>query len=103
MSNHLDPLDLASQDRAHAEADERSRMATQIEINDLKWLMGDIRGRRFMSRLLAQAGIYRLSFSAEPLVMAFNEGARNGGLKLLAQLTTHCLERYTNMLSENQE
>jgi hypothetical protein len=35
--------------------------------------------------------------------MAFNEGTRNEGLRLLAQLTEHCLDRYSEMLKEQKE
>lgn len=99
----FDPLDIRSQERALAEADERTRLALQIEIDDLKWLMSNKRGRRFMARLLERAGVWRLSFNTNALTMAFNEGTRNEGLRLLAQITAHCPDRYTEMLKESKE
>lgn len=102
MSN-FDPLDIRSQERAQADADDRARLAVQIEIDDLKWLMGNKRGRRFMARLLERAGVWRLSFNTNALTMAFNEGTRNEGLRLLAQITAHCPDRYTEMLKESKE
>lgn len=102
MSN-FDPLDIRSQERALADADERTRLALQIEIDDLKWLMSNKRGRRFMARLLERAGVWRLSFNTNALTMAFNEGTRNEGLRLLAQITAHCPDRYTEMLKESKE
>lgn len=102
MSN-FDPLDISSQERAQEEADERARLALQIEIDDLKWLMSNKRGRRFMARLLERAGVWRLSFNTNALTMAFNEGTRNEGLRLLAQITAHCPDRYTEMLKESNE
>ncbi len=101
--SHYDPTDIRSQERAQAEAEDRNRLATQIEIDDLKWLMSNKRGRRFVSRLLERAGVWRLSFNTNALTMAFAEGQRNEGLRLLAQITTHCPDRYTDMLKESKE
>ncbi len=78
-------------------------MASQIEIDDMKWLMSNKRGRRFVARLLERAGVWRLSFNTNALTMAFNEGTRNEGLRLLAQITAHCPDRYTEMLKESKE
>jgi hypothetical protein len=35
--------------------------------------------------------------------MAFNEGCRNQGNKLLALVTEHCPERYAELLSEAKD
>lgn len=102
MSPQFDPLDLQSQADATADADDRARLSAQIEIDDLKWLMSNKRGRRFVSRLLDRAGVFRLSFNTNALTMAFSEGNRTEGLRLLAQLNTHCPDRYTEMLKEQQ-
>jgi hypothetical protein len=101
--SYFDPLDIRSQERAQAEAEERALMASQIEIDDVKWLMSNKRGRRFVARLLERAGVWRLSFSTNALTMAFNEGTRNEGLRLLAQITAHCPDRYAEMLKESKE
>jgi hypothetical protein len=99
----FDPLDIRSQERAQADADDRARLALQTEIDDLKWLMSNKRGRRFVARMLERAGVWRLSFNTNALTMAFNEGTRNEGLRLLAQITAHCPDRYTEMLKESKE
>ncbi len=101
--SYSDPLDIRSQERTQAEAEERALLAAQIEIDDVKWLMSNKRGRRFMARLLERAGVWRLSFNTNALTMAFNEGTRNEGLRLLAQITAHCPDRYTEMLKESKE
>ena len=103
MSHQFDPLDIQGQADAAADADERARLAAQIEIDDLRWLMSNKRGRRFVSRLLERAGVFRLSFNTNALTMAFHEGTRNEGLRLLALLNAHCPERYTEMLKEQKE
>jgi hypothetical protein len=45
--------------------------------------------------------VWRSSFSTNALTMAFSEGQRNEGLRLLAQITTHAPERYAEMLKES--
>ena len=100
---HSDPLDLRGKERAQADADERSTRASQVEIDDLKWLMSNKRGRRFVASLLERAGVWRLSFNTNALSMAFAEGMRNEGLRLLAQITAHCPDRHVEMLKESRE
>jgi hypothetical protein len=53
--------------------------------------------------LLEHAGVWRLSFHTNALQMAFNEGSRNGGLRLLDQLVKHCPELHTQMLKEHSD
>ena len=102
MSPQFDPLDLQSQADATADADDRARLSAQIEIDDLKWLMSNKRGRRFMASMLDRAGAFRSSFNTNALTMAFAEGNRNEGLRLIKQLMRHCPDRYTEMLKEQQ-
>ena len=97
----FDPVDIRGQERARSEIDESERIAAEREVEDLKWLMSNKRGRRFMFRLLERAGVWRSSFNTNALAMAFSEGTRNEGLKLTADLTTHCSDRYGEMLKEN--
>lgn len=99
----FDPLDLRSQEDAQLLAEERARLALRIEVDDLKWLMSDKRGRRFAHRLLERAGVWRSSFNTNALAMAFAEGQRNEGLRLLAHIQSHCPDRGTEMLKESKE
>ncbi len=101
--NHSDPFDLQSQDRAIADNSDKAKLAHQVEIDDLKWLMSNKRGRRFVCRLLERAGVWRISFNTNALTMAFNEGMRNDGLRLTSQMSIHCADRYTEMLKESKE
>jgi hypothetical protein len=101
--NHSDPFDLQSQERATAGNSDKAKLAHQVEIDALKWLMSNKRGRRFVCRQLERAGVWRISFNTNALTMAFNEGMRNEGLRLMAQITTHCADRYTEMLKESKE
>jgi len=87
-------------DAARAEKTLKAQLARQTEIDDLLWLMSDKRGRRFMWRLLQGSGIYRTSFTGDALSMAFKEGERNQGLRLMDQVMQHCPERFSVMQKE---
>ena len=99
----FDPTDTAGQAQAAADRAERDKRNAELETGDLKWLMSDKRGRRFVCGLLERAGVWRSSFNTNGLVMAFAEGSRNEGLRLLANVTAHCPERYADMLRESKE
>lgn len=79
---------------------EQLELANQIE--DLKWVMSDKRGRSVVWRQLEIAGIYRLSYTGDDRT-AFNEGQRNIGLKLLAEINQHCPAEYMEMLKEHSQ
>lgn len=99
MSN-FDPTDTQRQKRVQADIELRRRIAKETEDEDLKWLMGSKRGRRIVWSLLERAGIYRLSFNTNAMAMAFAEGTRNEGLRLLNQVLTLCPELYAAMVKE---
>ncbi|WP_147456184.1 Bbp19 family protein [Aquitalea palustris] len=96
----MDPLDTVEIENEAARRADAAALAARTEIDDVKWLMANKRGRRIANRLLQQAGVFRLSFSTNALQMSFNEGNRNSGLRFLAMLTEHCPERYAEMLKE---
>lgn len=99
MSNY-DPLDVRGQERAKSDKDLRDKLVRDNEESDLKWLMGSKRGRRIVWRLLDRAGVFRLSFNTNAMQMAFAEGNRNEGLRMLAQIHTLCPELYPVMVKE---
>lgn len=96
-----DPLDLDGQ-AADAESEEQKAQAQRRqEIEDFKWLMAHKQGRRLMSRLLASTGVFRTSMTGNSQTF-FNEGQRNIGLMLLAEVNDHCLDAYVLMLKESR-
>ena len=102
MSN-FDPLDTQAQDRAKAGKAARDKLVRDEEVGDVKWLMGSRRGRRILWRLLEQSGVFRLSFNTNAMQMAFAEGNRNFGNRILALIHTHCPELYPTMVREANE
>lgn len=98
-----DPLDLRGQEQAQEAAAERAMLVRQTEVDDLKWIMSHRIGRRFVAGVIERAGVWRLSFNTNARVMAFNEGMRNEGLRLVAQIMAHCPERYAEMIKEGKD
>jgi hypothetical protein len=93
-------LDLQAQEDARLDAESKAKMRARVEIDDLRSVMGNKRGRRFVYGVLERAGVFRSSFNTNALTMAFNEGARNEGLVMLAKLTANCFDLYTLMMKE---
>lgn len=89
-----------SSEQRQAAEEQASELAA--EVADLKWVMSDQRGRRFVWRQLAVAGIYRPSYTGDDRTI-FNEGQRNVGLHLLSAITEHCPDEYLQMLKEHQQ
>lgn len=84
-----------------ADAAEKRRADLKILVDDMHRVLSTKSGRRFVWRLLETAGVFRQSFTADPLVTAFNEGNRRYGLEVLALLTAHAPEKYLLMQSEH--
>ena len=98
MSEQRD--DLTEEQIAAREAAEILRLR---EIEDLTKLMDTAYGRRFMWKLLTQCGVFRLSYSGELASTSFNEGQRNIGLGLFAEIMAHCPHLYLLMANEAKE
>ncbi len=102
MRNY-DPTDLDSQQRDARDARMRKTAELEVAAQDIRWLMESKRGRRILWRILETAGPFRSSFDANALRMAFNEGLRYAGNKLLTEVMTLCPEQYTVMVKENTD
>lgn len=83
----------AGNDKMVRNRNRRERRARERRIADLKAVMGTPEGRRVVWGFLSEAGVFRTSFTQpNGLVVAFNEGGRNLGLRLLDELQQHCLD-----------
>lgn len=101
VSHYGDPIDLRGQERERDEQAARKRLALEVEHGDWKWLMSAKRGRRIVWRLLDQSGVFQISFNPNAMQMAFNEGNRNYGNRILAAIHALCPELYPVMVREN--
>jgi hypothetical protein len=97
-----DPLDLAGQERDRDDKQRKGKVERDEEAADFKWLMSDARGRRFMWRLLGLTGLYRSSFTGNSTTF-YNEGMRNIGLMLIADVNELTPEAYLKMIEEQRK
>lgn len=63
---------------------ETERARQERELNDLRAVLRMPEGRRFIWRLLDEANVFASAFSENPAVMAFLEGRRDFGTRLIA-------------------
>lgn len=92
--------EIAQADKQRSKAAQRRQREDR---EDLRWLLGQKRGRRIVWRLLEQAGVFRSVFNQNAMAMAFSEGRRDQGLRLLATVQTLKPEAYALMQAENTE
>src|SRR3990167_2660998 len=84
-------------------AGERAKQLRQTELRDLLHVLTDRDGRRFIWRQLAMAGVFQTSFNQNNSLMSFNEGKRQIGLALLADLMEADPSAYMTMATEAQQ
>lgn len=80
----------------------KDRRIRERELADIKAIMTTQEGRRYMWRMLDKAGIYRSSFTGNSSTF-FNEGQRNIGLIILADINESCPDLYLTMIEENRK
>lgn len=83
-----------------AEANKRTDLLRKA---DYQQLMESKAGRGVFYRMLSDCGVYRTSFSPDALVMAYQEGRRSVGLKILADLQRYCPAECAQMINEGGE
>lgn len=100
MAAPRDPTDLRAQENEISADEKRIELKQRREIEDLKWLLAHRQGRRIVWKQLGEAGVFRSVFNHSGSVMAFNEGQRAQGLKLLASIMEHAPDAFTLMQKE---
>jgi hypothetical protein len=70
------------------------------EIEDLRTLIKRPEGRRVLWRILETCGVFKASFSLNSVQTGFNEGKRDVGLVLLADLNEADTHVFAQMQSE---
>lgn len=98
MNQLLDDDTEAQSDAIKQKADN----ARKTFVEDVRWLMSSPRGRRLVWWLLSKSGVSRTSFNNSGSVMAFNEGQRNIGLMLQAEVLEASPDAYMTMLQEQR-
>ena len=101
MSEH-DPFDLEEQELRSDLRRVASRLSSEHDDADFVWLMSGPRGRRIVRRLLDRAGVWRTSFHPNTMEMSRQEGAKQTGYWILAQIDRLCPSEYTTMMQEHK-
>jgi hypothetical protein len=85
-----------------ARAQQKQKTREILKRSALRKIMSDAEGRIWMWDLLTMSGLYHSSFSTDALAMAFTEGHRNIGLRIMAEINRISPELYARMVAENQ-
>lgn len=80
-------------------AERKARWSREDEVADVKALLKLPEGRRFFWRYLSECSVFKTSFTGNSQTF-FNEGERNVGLKLMADINEADPEAYIVMLRE---
>lgn len=86
-----------------AQNDRKQRDLAQREIDDIKFVMDSVQGRRVVWSVLEKGQVFGTCFNVEPHITAFNEGQRNLALVLLQRVMAHCPDQYLKMAAEASE
>lgn len=90
-----------------AEREEQEALREREEHDQLVWdgdferLMSQDWGRRIVWRALTRARLHATSFCSNAMSMAFEEGQKQEGYFLMAQIDRLCPETYHQMVREN--
>lgn len=86
-----------------AQSDRKQRDLAQREIDDIKFVMDSVQGRRVVWSVLEKGQVFGTCFNVEPHITAFNEGQRNLALALFQRVMAHCPDQYLKMAAEASE
>ena len=80
--------------------EKESKIAELEQAEVIAHLLATRTGRNYIWDQLSAAHIFHTSFSGDPLQMAFAEGERNSGLRLLNDILTYSPDNFILMLRE---
>ena len=81
----------------------QAKLADQQRKEIVNGIMSVEAGRRWMCDLLESCHIFATSFSDVGLRMAFMEGQREVGIRLLTDIMSACPDQYVTMMRERNE
>ena len=86
-----------------AKAEEREDLDRHNELQDLKAVLAQGAGRRAIWRILCRCGMFKSSFTSHNSQTVFNEGMRNVGLFLVAEVNEADPTAYLKMMEEARD
>lgn len=81
----------------------KERRLDKREIEDFKFVLSSAQGRRFIWKLLDDAGVFKQSAHNSGSWTYFNEGQRSVGNRVLAQLMDHDQSAFLKMINEHRK
>lgn len=102
MDEDLNPLDIEAAQAALRSEEEREKLARAQYLEDLRFVMGDRRGRNVLRELLGRCGVMRGGFIADPCEASFKAGERNIGLRTVNDMMEVDALAYVKMITEEQ-
>jgi hypothetical protein len=79
----------------------KAKLGREQEVSDIRKILESDYGRRFVWRYLTTAGVFQTSFTGNSTTF-FNEGRRDVGLKILADVMEAMPDAYIQMAKESQ-
>ncbi len=91
----------AASEKEFAKAKTKQKHSRLIQLQDIRDILKTEAGRRFMWRYLDECGVFRSSYDASGSKVYFNEGMRNIGNQLLADITEASPEVFAQMILQH--
>src|SRR5687767_10645516 len=85
------------------EAEKKVKFGRDRDLSDVSAILATLHGRRFIWRYLTECRVFETSFNNSESITYFNEGMRNIGLKLLADVNEASPDAYLQMLKESKK
>jgi len=95
-----DIFDEDSREQRALSLEEKAKLKAFERVEDVKWLMGSVRGRRIVWALLDRSGIRKEAMTGNSQTF-YNLGLMVLGRELESEIFAHCPELYTVMITEN--
>lgn len=100
----MEPLVKNAADESQVKGAEKAeKRAKQREMNEILTILQTSQGRQYIWRLLEKCGVYQSSFDNSGSRVYFNEGQRNIGLMILADVNDADPDAYVTMMKEAKE
>jgi hypothetical protein len=88
-------------EKEQAAREAQKKIAREQELDDIRWLLSNVEGRRIVWRLLEHAGINKMMFDPDPATNSFKQGMQNEGLWLYAEVIKAAPNFWLLMLKEH--
>ncbi len=85
------------------EADYKAKRGRERELDDVRYVLSNVQGRRFLWRYIKECGIFQTSFTGVANTTFFREGEKNVGLRMMADINESEPEMWITMMKENKE